>query len=420
MGSLKYTDVFVPGGFPRHTYNPRLGLKLETTVRQVTENLCKLVPVTGHTKSGKTVLVRSILPREDAVWVDGGGAGSEDDFWTTVIDQLNLFQSSEVAEEKENAAEFSASGTIGANFLVAKGEAEVGGTYSTARRATTTRSRSVSPRVAALGGLRAARRALVIDDFHYLPKDLQGELIRALKPLVFDGLPVVIIAIPHRRYDAVKVEKEMTGRILPVGIPTWSVEELQFIPSTGFPLLAGSLSDRQAQRLAEESIGSPHLMQEFCRAICKTHGITTTFGGKAADVADGPLEAVFAETADTIGRPIFEKLARGPRQRSDRIARKLKTGQEVDIYGLVLHALASRRPGLITLEYEDLRSAIRDITAQDPPQLHEVARVLKHMSDIAATDQSSTPVLDFDEEDKRLHITDPFFAFYLRWGNLDG
>ena len=52
------------------------------------------------------------------------------------------------------------------------------------------------------------------------------------------------------------------------------------------------------------------------------------------------------------------------------------------------------------------------------PQLHEVSRVLKHMSTIAATDQSSTPVIDFEDDEKKLHITDPFFAFYLRWGNL--
>ncbi len=39
MTTLRYADVFVPGGFPRHTYDPRLGLKLETSVRQVTENL---------------------------------------------------------------------------------------------------------------------------------------------------------------------------------------------------------------------------------------------------------------------------------------------------------------------------------------------------------------------------------------------
>jgi hypothetical protein len=376
--------------------------------------------VTGHTKSGKTVLVRSILPREEAIWVDGGGVGAEDDFWSTVIDQLELFQATETSAERENAAELSASGKAGANFFVAKGEAQVGGAYSTARRSSIAKSRAVSSRVTALAGLRNGQRALVIDDFHYLPRELQGDLVRALKPLIFDGLPVVIIAIPHRRYDAVKVEKEMTGRILPVCIPTWFEEELMFIPNEGFPILKGELSRDLSTRLADESIGSPHLMQEFCRAICRAHGITSSFEGRSADLDGVQMEKVFKETAETIGRPIFEKLARGPRQRSDRIARQLKSGVSVDIYGLVLHALAHIRPGLVTLEYEDLRAAIREVSAQDAPQLHEVARVLKHMSDIAATDQSSTPVIDFDEEEKRLHVTDPFFAFYLRWGKLEG
>ncbi len=415
----KYTEVFVPGGFPRYTYNPRLSLQIESKVRQVLENLCKLVTVTGHTKSGKTVLVRNVLPREDAIWIDGGGIGQEDDFWHTVIAQLDLFQTTETSESRESSAEFSAKGSMGANFLVAKGEAEVGGSLASTRGKGDSRSRTVSARVTALTGLRKARVPVVIDDFHYLPRDLQGGLVRALKPLIFDGHPVVIIAIPHRRYDAIKVEKEMTGRILPVEIPSWTTKELDFIPETGFKTLDGSVSVAVASRLANESIGSPHLMQEFCRAVCRAHGIDDSFGGRSADLGDGELQRVFAETADTIGRPIFEKLAKGPRQRSDRIPRALKAGGEVDIYGLVLHALAQLRPDLVTLEYEDLRAAIRAVSAQDAPQLQEVARVLKHMSDIAATDQSSTPVIDFDEDEKRLHITDPFFAFYLRWGNLD-
>ncbi|MDE2099771.1 MAG: hypothetical protein KGL39_21135 [Patescibacteria group bacterium] len=70
---LKYTDIFVPGGYPNYTYNPREALKLEGKVGSVLENLCKLVVVTGHTKSGKTVLVQKILPRKDAIWIDGGG-----------------------------------------------------------------------------------------------------------------------------------------------------------------------------------------------------------------------------------------------------------------------------------------------------------------------------------------------------------
>ena len=202
-------------------------------------------------------------------------------------------------------------------------------------------------------------------------------------------------------------------------IPPWSPSELTFIPQRGFSLLRGTINEKITELLAKEPMGSPHLMQEFCRAICKYKGVIEFFDDKLIDLSYEKLCEIFRDTAETIGRPIFEKLARGPRQRSDRIPRKLKTGSEVDIYGLVLHALAHLHPGLVSLEYEDLRTSIREVSKQDVPQMHEVARVLKHMSDIAATDQTSTPVIDFDEEEKRLHITDPFFAFYLAWGNLD-
>lgn len=410
----RYQDIFVPGGFPRHTYNPRAELELETRLRESRENLCKLVTVTGQTKSGKTVLTRSVFPREECVWVDGGTISSEDEFWQVVIEQLDIFQSTEELTGSDTTATFSGKGTAGANFVVAKGSAELGAELAKTRSQSRMKARSVSPRVAALGGLLEAALPVVIDDFHYLPKEIQGHVIRALKQPIFDGLPVVIIAIPHRRYDAVRVEREMTGRIMAVDVPTWSEAELSFIPETGFRLLNVSLAVDLRNRMVAEAIGSPHLIQDFCRTVSRTAGFGE--GSPRLDTVD--IDAVFREVAETIGRPIFDKLARGPRQRSDRIQRKLKDGQTVDIYELVLHALAHLRPGLVSLEYEDLRSAIREVSDTQIPQLHEVARVLKHMSSIAASDQSSTPVIDFEEEEKRLHITDPFFAFYLRWGRL--
>jgi hypothetical protein len=257
----------------------------------------------------------------------------------------------------------------------------------------------VSSHVTALKGLREANLPLVVDDFHYIPRDLQGSLVRALKSPIFDGLPVILIAIPHRRYDALKVEKEMTGRLHPIDIPLWEQDELGFIPQTGFPLLKCVMSDEALQSFSEEAIGSPHLMQDFCRALCRQNGIKSEQDGCDLSASIAELDEVYSEVAETIGRPIFEKLARGPRQRTDRIPRMLRSGNEVDIYGLVLHALAHLRPALVTIEYEELRSAIREV-AVDSPQLHEVARVLRHMASIAASDESSTPVIDFEEEEK--------------------
>lgn len=36
---MRYSEVFVPGGFPRHTYNPRRTRKLEERLGEVADNL---------------------------------------------------------------------------------------------------------------------------------------------------------------------------------------------------------------------------------------------------------------------------------------------------------------------------------------------------------------------------------------------
>ena len=248
-----------------------------------------------------------------------------------------------------------------------------------------------------------------IDDFHYLDRQFQGDLVRALKPLVFEGIPIIAIAIPHRRYDAIKVEREMTGRLLSIEVPPWSTDELTEIADRGFPLLNINVSDRIKKRLAQESYGSPHLMQEFCRALCRINGIEESL---THEVKISSLnENIFHDVADGTGKIIYDRLAKGPRQRKDRMQRKLAKGGEVDIYKVVLFALAEMKPGMDKIEYEKLRSAIRSVLSDNIPQAHEVSRVLDKMSEIASSDEASTPVIDWDKEEQILHITDPFFPF---------
>ncbi len=407
---MRYSDVFVPGGFPKYTYNPRSEIKLEEQLVEGKENLCKLIAITGQTKSGKTVVTKKIYPKDSSVWIDGGSVKSEDDFWQQIIDQLEYFQ---------NILEVTTSEKQGSSTLEDNVSAMVAGLGGSKKYTTneqskesnaTSHSRNLSSKVAAIKILTKTQTPLIVDDFHYISRELQGDIIRTLKGPIFEGTPVIIIAIPHKRYDAVKVEKEMTGRVSQVQVPTWQDEELLMISEVGFRLLEISINQEIAESFVLEAIGSPHLMQEFCRSYCKELEKT---GNQIVDI-----KAIYGNIADQIGKPIFEKLAKGPRQRADRMQRKLKDGSTVDIYGLILKALAFLKPGLVSLEYENLRHGIREVAELPAPQLHEVARVLKHMATIAATDESSAPVIDFDEKEKKLHITDPFFSFYLKWGKI--
>lgn len=415
MKKYRATKIFVPGGMPEYTYVSRTDKNLEERLRMASDNLFKLVTVTGMTKSGKTVLTNRIFPRQQSIWVDGGVVGTEDDLWSSVLSELDGY--TEIGSEKSKESTYGVeSGLEGEGKIpwVASGKAQIGSSFDRTQAEGQTRNLTISPRAAAVAQLRKKRIPLIIDDFHYLKREFQGEIVRALKPLIFDGLPVVLIAIPHRRYDAVKVEREMTGRIENISVPVWELDELLQIPAEGFPLLNVHVSSSVCERFANEAFGSPHLMQEFCRNLALNNNIseTTTDQYHIGRVSD----EIFVQVAEQTGKVIFDKLAKGPRQRTDRMQRNLKNGRTADIYQVVMLALAHLKPNLETVDYETLRLSIREILAANVPQAHEVTRVLEQMSKIATSDESSTPVLDWEKDEQKLHITDPFFAFYLKWG----
>jgi hypothetical protein len=421
---MKYrvSEVFVPGGLPQYTYVPRADRQLEDRIAAARDNLCKIVTVTGATKSGKTVLARKVFPQDSCVWLDGGAVRGLEEFWELMGDQLPIVAEETRAVASMSGAEIAGEFSAEASVLIAKGSGKIAPKKTEARSDTVTSKLVLSRRGQVLRVLKAKRTPIVIDDFHYIARDLQGQITRILKPLVFEGVPVIYLAIPHRRFDAVKVEREMNGRVAIVQVPAWDTRELRQIAQLGFPLLNVAPEESVSDRLASEAQGSPHLMQEFCRKTCLRSGVTETSETPLAVAAKFPFGDVFREVAEDLGKNIFDRLARGPRTRTDRKARRLRSGRDADIYRVVLIALAELRPGVATVEYEPLRTAIRGILADTLPQAHEVSRVLEQMAKISSTDESSVPVIDYEKDERKLHVTDPFFAFFLKWGRdfIDG
>ncbi|AMZ10919.1 ATP-binding protein [Salmonella enterica subsp. enterica serovar Rubislaw] len=415
MQKQRVSQVFVPGGMPKLTYVERTQGEIREKLESAKDNLCKLVTLTGQTKSGKTVLTQMIFPFTDpnVIWVDGGSITAENDIWEQVLDRLDVYPNEEVNTSDTASTVVSGKANVSASILIAKGGGELGVSQNDGSTKGKKSARNITSKNAAIKALAESQASLIIDDFHYLDRDMQGSFVRAVKPLVFHGVPVVLIAIPHRRYDAIKVEREITGRLENIMMPYWSIDELKQIATIGFPLLNVNVSSAVVDILASEALGSPHLMQEFCKSLCADYSIKETSEKeiKISKVDD----SLFKNVAESTGKVVFDKLATGPRQRSDRLMRLLKSGERVDIYKVVLYALSKMKPGMQTIQYEELRSAIRDIVAETPPQAHEVTRVLEKMSEIASNEEASTPVIDWEREEQKLHITDPFFAFYLKW-----
>ncbi|MFJ7773948.1 hypothetical protein [Streptomyces yangpuensis] len=408
---LRVGNVFVAGGLPTITYNPRVNLSLETKLEDYLDEGHRILSVSGSTKTGKTVLVRSNISQGEGIWLSGGAITSIDGFWDSLAEHLGLYTSIELTADSKDEAWQTRSGQL--NLAAAKGTLESKEITGSNRGEKLARSRNIATQVRE--ALRGSLSPLIIDDFHYIPQAIQTEIVRSLKDLVFDGLRVIVIAVPHRAYDVVRVEREMTGRVQQIEVGFWSQEELAGIARKGFEAL--NLSDKDEaliERLAEESFASPHLMQDFCLQLCKSNGFRQT-QPETQDLFAPDWGNFFKERASMASKSAFDLLARGPRQRTDRKERELKSGQVTDIYGAVLAAIAKTGPRT-ELTYEEIRSALRDALASDLPQRHEVTRVLEEMTKIATNEIEGEPVVDYDIELATLYISDPYFAFFLRWG----
>ena len=412
--NIHFYDVFVPGGYPTYTYNPREELKLQEVLHSARCNLTKLMIVTGQTKAGKTVLVDKVYPHGTNIWVDGGTISNEEMFWETIVEQLNGYTENTLGYNENTQMSMAIANCVSGGIKLISGSSETTQSTSSGNQRSEIRSRKISNKVKAIEILKAEKTALVVDDFHYIPQAVQKNIIRALKAPIMEGVPAIFIAIPSRKFEVINIEREMTGRVEQIQMPDWTEDDLATIAIKGFSSLNVKVSDEVINRFAREAYGSPFLMQEFCRAYCKTVGIMEQQEEtrKIENVVD--YTTIFQNVAENSGRSMFRKLEMGPRQRSDRKERKLIDGTITDIYGLVMAALKNLKP-TETIKYESLRAAIKEISKDEPPQRGEVSRILEKIAEISHTDTSSTPVIDWQKDDDLLTITDPFFAFYLRW-----
>lgn len=404
----------MPGGRPTITYVPRGDLRLESEVGDYLDSRHKILSVSGPTKTGKTVLLTNqVGDNFGPIWLSGGTINTVDDFWSTIADELELPTETGMDGGLSHTQSGKFSGELSGGFI--KGGGDKGSSVTRGRKMT--ERTTVSPKRASRRKLKEdPNRVIVVDDFHYVSPDVQVEIVRGMKDLVFDGVGFIVAAVPHRAYDVVKVEKEMTGRVAQLEVGFWSDDDLKEIAKRGFSALNVVVSDALVARLVREAFQSPHLMQEFCRQLCADNGITETCSAPVG-IGEPDWDFFFSRLAPGASKAAFDLLARGPRQRSDRKVRHLRDGQEADIYGAVLRAIAHTGP-LTELTYEQLRSALRAVlsSSDEPPQKHEVTRVLDEMTRIARDQIDGEPVVDYDGELATLYISDPYFAYWLRWG----
>lgn len=406
---------------------------LENELTDYLDERGSILTVAGPTKTGKTVLVKRLT--EDPVWLEGGRIDSIETFWREIGDALSIY--TEVGTDQSSGESWTGEGGLsgGVPGLV-QASAKGATSSSSASGLNVAVSRPVS-RVAT-EALLNGRRALVVDDFHYINRQLQTEIIRALKPIVFEGAAVILLTTSHRVRDVVNAEREMGARSTTIEVTHWGDDDLINIAVEGFKILrVRDVGNRLARKLADASFGSPHLMQQFCRELCKAQDIRSRQSTELDLHPPLAWTTFFKDQTEQDASEWASKLLRGPEQRGQKRAIwRLKNGLVHDHYGLILEAIRSTGPKL-NLTKDEVKTAIDDTVDGQGPAIDRTTRVLKQMSEIArkrVADAAPTeleleqmieightetgqPVLEYVEDGAVpvLYIADPFFAFHLAY-----
>ncbi|WP_421216744.1 hypothetical protein [Aeromonas enteropelogenes] len=417
---MKATEVFTPGKFPTWTF---VDDHLEEKGRQlqdVLESGSMLISISGPSKSGKTVFVEQILGREFLIQVTGAGVRKSEDIWTRVFDIIGTPVSSSRTTGTSSSNNISGKVTGEAGIpLVAKGKGEV--SIGTTRNSSVSDSETYSVDYLQLLINEVSNTDFIvfIDDFHYIPRDVQGEIAKQIKEAMRQGCKFICASVPYHSDDVIRSNPDLRGRIFSIDFDYWGEDVLRKIAYKGFDKLNISDSSVMVEKLASEAAGSPQLMQYLCLNSCFELNVRETSTKPFAFHNDNDiLEKICKRTVlSTNYSSVTEKMLEGPKTRgSDRKVYISREGWQGDVYKFIAKAIALSPPQL-TFRYQNLLDRISSLCAKDCPSGSSIIGACSHSSNIV-NGAAGDNIVEWDEDNDVFDIRDPYFLFYLRWSSI--
>lgn len=414
---MKCNEVFTPGIFPKVTFVDSHIKAKQQILRDGLETQSMLVAVSGPSKSGKTVFVEDVVGRDNLIHVTGAGVTSPNVLWQRVFDIIGTPIEQTKITEKNVQAAFAGKLTTEANAFFVKGGGELGATGTWAEKDGVTEKYSQDFLQLLIKELKGTRYVVFIDDFHYIPKDVQKVLAEHIKEAIRHGISIVCASVPYHSDDVLKANSDLRGRILSIDLDYWSPEILAEIAVKGFAALRVEYSAPFLENIVAESAGSPQLMQTICLNACYEGNVRTINTDDTLILganSDFTKNVCMRTVMSTDYSSVVEKMREGPKTRgTERNQHVLKDGSRFDVYPIVLKAIAQDPPAL-NFRYASLVGRIEKLCGEDGPSGSSVTGACLHISQIA-NDSSNQNVMEWDGLSDVLDIRDPYLLFYLRW-----
>ncbi|WP_018861299.1 hypothetical protein [Thioalkalivibrio sp. ALJ3] len=377
------------------------------------------VIVYGSSKQGKTSLILRHLEPAQYVKVECSPQTTTVDIYKSILRQLGVtFIESESLE-----ATYESGAKVGGGFMAKVpffGDAGVNTEADERRGDSSGRTEThieynlaLAQDVSELLHAKTFDRFVVLENFHYLPHEVQESLAYDLRIFQDHHLIFVVLGIWREANRLVQFNGDLLDRVTEVPVEPWSAEDFLAVIGKGEELLNVDFSQVR-DRIVAESFDSVGVVQELCKFCCLEAGVDATSQTKVS-ITPEHLESAMEAKANEYGvRHVrnFESFVDVRVRKSSQSGKPSLAYPYYFIRLLLTHEFSDIERGLsrgkLLEEIRNIHHRPEDVRSSD------LGQFLHNITQHQVTKKIQPPFVDYDRGGKVLKIIDSSLYFFLR------
>lgn len=376
-------------------------------------SLDKHIVIYGSSKQGKTCLRKHGLLDEDYAIIQCSNKWTVESIFSQILKQAGY--KIVLSEKKSQTGRNKIIASISANVFgvgaSAGAEAEEQYSLDTETKGLELDPSDVNDTINALKHIEF-EKYIVVEDFHYLPVEVQKDFSVALKAFhEASDLCFIVVGVWLEENRLIVYNGDLTGRVLAVDADEWKFEELAQVIDTGAELLNIKFDDDFKRDLVRGSNDSVYIVQEVCRKACTSEKIFSTQEQNMIVGRESNVQALIKEVVDEqTGRYIdfITKFSEGFQETRLEMHKWL-------LFPTITAEAAKLEDGFT---YSDLRRQLRDVhPVKNELNLGNLTQALQSAASLQTAKDIKPIILDYDQTSRRLNVVDRGFLIWREHQN---
>lgn len=420
---LKIEDVFGVSGKQVGSYIERdhVDAKLIDALR--TE---KQIIVYGASKQGKTALVKKYISYDDHILISLSPKHTLKDIYQSILRKCDVLLRTSYTEGTGEKTKITGKASIqGAVALIAKASASLEAQDEKNKNITEQYDEiefnlDLPDDVAHLIHHVGSKKIIILENFHYLPEEIQRAFSFDLR--TFHDLKVrfIILGVWKEANRLTQFNGELQDRIGEIPVEPWLEDDFRSIAKKGENLLNIKITPVIVETCISNSFGSVGVFQELLKGSCIEGGILTKQDTTKHFIdVDAVNTAIAVKTNEYSGRHLrnLETMAVA---NSASIIKGNPLPYFLNYY-IVMHILSLGYHGINGgISKENFLHALKQSHhRKDELKGHQLITALKGLTELQANKGINPPVMAYDSNSRQLKVVDSTFYFFLKNADLE-